>query len=203
MPDPTPAATLVPPVRLHPSGAGRPPRRLRRAVLLTAATVVLALVHPMPAGADPSGGSTVTVTVEGGALELTVSTEPTDLGSVKPTSDGTTVSGALGEVTVRDNRNAAAGATWVASVVATDFAAEQGQSIPASRISYTAGRIRGTGTVTLRANETGNLRRPRPAVTATGITGNNTARWTPTVHVHVPPGLLAGVYTGTITHSVA
>lgn len=176
---------------------------LRRAVLLTSAAVVLALAHPMSASAKPSGDSTVTITVEGGGLQLSVARAPADLGSVEPTGDGTTISGALGQVTVTDQRNAAPGSTWVASVVATDFEAEHGPAIPASQVSYTAGRIRGTGTATLEANDPHDLKRARAAVTATEITGNNTARWTPTVHVHVPPGLEPGVYTGTITHSVA
>ncbi len=40
-------------------------------------------------------------------------------------------------------------------------------------------------------------------VTATGITGNNSATWIPTIHVTVPGGTVAGVYTGAITHSVS
>lgn len=181
---------------------GRAPR-LRSAVLLTSAAVVLALVHPLPASADPSGDSTVTITVEGGSLELSVAKAPSSLGTVRSTDDGSTISGALGEVTVTDRRNAAPGSTWVASVVATDFVAERGSAIPASRVSYTAGAIKGTGIATLHANDPGNLEHARAAVTATQVSGNNTARWTPTVHVHVPPGLAPDVYTGTITHSVA
>ena len=41
-----------------------------------------------------------------------------------------------------------------------------------------------------------------PAVTATGITGDNSATWTPVISVAVPGGMAAGVYSGTITHSV-
>lgn len=172
-------------------------------VLATAAATLLALVHPLPAGADPGGDSTVTITVEGGALELTVARAPTNLGSVEATGDGTTVRGALGKVSVTDKRNAAPGSTWVASVVATDFRAKEGSPIPAGRVSYTAGTIKGTGVATLRANDPKNLKHAQAAVTATDVAGNNTATWTPTVHVHIPPGLAPGVYTGTITHSVA
>jgi len=40
------------------------------------------------------------------------------------------------------------------------------------------------------------------AVTATGITGDNSATWNPTINVAVPGGMAAGVYSATITHSV-
>jgi hypothetical protein len=39
-------------------------------------------------------------------------------------------------------------------------------------------------------------------VTATGITGDNTATWNPTIFVTLPDGMIAGVYSATITHSV-
>jgi hypothetical protein len=39
-------------------------------------------------------------------------------------------------------------------------------------------------------------------VTATGITGNNSATWNPTITVTVPGGMATGVYAATITHSV-
>jgi hypothetical protein len=40
-------------------------------------------------------------------------------------------------------------------------------------------------------------------VTASGITGDNSATWNPTIDVHIPGGVASGVYTGTITHSVS
>jgi hypothetical protein len=42
-----------------------------------------------------------------------------------------------------------------------------------------------------------------PVVTASEITGDNTATWSPTIRVSLPSGMAAGVYTGTITHSVS
>lgn len=41
-----------------------------------------------------------------------------------------------------------------------------------------------------------------PVVTASGISGDNTATWTPTINIAVPGGMAAGVYTATITHSI-
>jgi hypothetical protein len=52
------------------------------------------------------------------------------------------------------------------------------------------------------ANNPGNLTGASPAVTATGITGDNSATWNPTINVAVPGGTVAAVYSATITHSV-
>ena len=41
------------------------------------------------------------------------------------------------------------------------------------------------------------------AVTASGTTGDNSATWNPKINVTVPGGMAAGVYFGTITHSVS
>ncbi len=41
-----------------------------------------------------------------------------------------------------------------------------------------------------------------PVVTATGITGDNSATWNPTITVTVPGGTVAGTYSAVITHSV-
>jgi hypothetical protein len=58
------------------------------------------------------------------------------------------------------------------------------------------------GTATYTANNPGNLTGVSSAITATGITGDNSATWTPTVSVFVAGGMAAGVYSATITHSV-
>jgi hypothetical protein len=69
-------------------------------------------------------------------------------------------------------------------------------------VSYTAGSITKTGTATYTANDPGNLTGASAAVTATGITGDNSATWTPTINVAVAGGTIATTYTATITHSV-
>lgn len=174
-----------------------------RLLATVGAAAVLAFVHPLPAMAGPSEEeSNVSVTIEGGALEITVAGAPRSLGTARGTTGGATISGELGQVKVTDLRNAPAGSGWVASVVSTDFTPEDGPSIPASKVSYTAGKIEKDGTATYTAGDPDNLRRTRPAVTATEVSGNNTARWTPTIHVKIPAGQAAGVYAGTITHSV-
>jgi hypothetical protein len=113
-----------------------------------------------------------------------------------------TLSGALGQVQVTDARSAAAGSGWVTSVIATAFTPSAGPAIPASNVSYTAGAITKVGTATYTANDPTGMAGVSAAVTATGITGDNSATWNPTISVFVAGGMAAGVYSATITHSV-
>jgi hypothetical protein len=69
-------------------------------------------------------------------------------------------------------------------------------------VGYTVGAIAQVGTATYTANDPGNLTGVAPVVTATGITGDNSATWTPTIGVAVPGGMAANIYSATITHSV-
>ena len=78
-----------------------------------------------------------------------------------------------------------------------------GPAIAASAVGYTAGTITKVGTATYTANDPADLTGVAPAVTATGITGDNSATWNPTINVAVPGGMAAGVYSATITHSVS
>jgi hypothetical protein len=172
-----------------------------RRLLLAGAASVLMLGIAFPASAD-SGSSTATVTVLGGALSITVPVDAGSLGSRVNTVGGGTISGSLGQVQVSDARSAAAGSSWVASVISTAFTPPAGPTIPASAVGYTAGSITKTGTATYVANNPANLTGAVAAVTASGITGDNSATWNPTINVAVPGGTLAGVYSATITHSV-
>ena len=163
---------------------------------------LLTLGAPVFAAADDDDTSTVEVTVVGGELEISVKSATKNLGTVENTPDGTIVTGSLGEVTVRDNRSAPEGSSWVATAVATELKPKKGRGISAGNIRYSAGTVDKQGTCTIRASESVTLNRPRPVVTASEISGNNVASWTPTIAVKLPPGLVAGKYTGTITHSV-
>src|SRR3990170_3591603 len=155
----------------------------------------------VPASAAP-GDTTATVTITGGSLSITVPTSAGNLGSRANTVAGGTISGPLGSVQVNDARSAAAGSGWVASVISTAFTPPSGPAIAASAVSYSAGTITKLGTATYTANNPPNLTGVAPAVTATGITGDNSATWNPTITVAVPGGMAANVYSATITHSV-
>jgi len=168
----------------------------------SAAAALLGLAAALPASADTSGPTTATVTVTGGALAITGPATAGSLGSRANTVLGGMISGPLGEVQVNDARSPAAGSGWVASVISTAFTPPAGPAIPASNVSYTAGSIVKIGTATYTANDPNNLTGVSPVVTATGITLDNSATWNPTIHVAVPGGMAAGVYSATITHSV-
>jgi hypothetical protein len=164
--------------------------------------MMLILAIALPISAVAAGDSAATITVQGGFLSITVPPNAGNLGTRSNTVNGGTISGALGQVQVNDARSAAAGSGWVASVISTAFTPPAGPAIAASAVSYSVGTITKVGTATYTANDPGNLTGVSPAVTATGITGDNSATWNPTVTVTVPGGMAAGVYSATITHSV-
>jgi hypothetical protein len=176
---------------------------MKRAPLQLAACGVLALalssVTGSALGAEPTSA---TVTVTGGALTITVPTDAGSLGSRANSVQGGPISGQLGQVQVNDARSAAAGSGWVASVISTAFTPPSGPAIAASAVSYDAGTVVKVGTATYTANNPQNLTGVAPAVTATGITGDNSATWNPTITVLIPGGMAANVYSATITHSV-
>ena len=168
-------------------------------VLVALSTGVVALVLAAPASADPTS---VSVTVTGGDLSITVPVDAGSLGSKANTVQGGTISGPLGVVQVNDARSAIAGSGWITSAISTALTPTAGPTIGAASIGYTAGAITKVGTATYTANNPPDLTGVAPVVTATGITGDNSATWNPTINVFVSGGHAAGTYTGTITHSV-
>jgi hypothetical protein len=173
----------------------------KRALLVVIAVGMFAFGIAVPASAV-AGASTATITVSGGVLAISVPTDAGNLGSRPDSVDGGTISGPLGQVQVSDARSAAAGSGWVASVISSAFTPPAGPAIPASAVGYTAGPITKVGTATYTANDPGDLTAVVAAVTATGITGDNSATWNPTITVTVAGGMAAGIYSATITHSV-
>jgi hypothetical protein len=171
-------------------------------LITSALTGMLVFGLTVPAFASPPGATGATIAVTGGTLAISVPTGTVDLGTRADTVGGGTVSGQLGEVQVTDARGAPAGSGWVASVISTAFTPSAGPAIPASDVSYAAGSITKVGTATYTANDPSDLTGVRPTITATGITGDNSATWDPTISVTVPGGMAPGVYSATITHSV-
>ena len=175
----------------------------------TATPAVLALsASPDQAGPGLPEATSVTFTVTTGTLTITApATVP--LGSGAP---GTTISGLVGPVTVTDNR-ALLTAAWTATASATSWTTGGGspaETIPVTDVGYVVGGITTTGTITTAATD-------RPAGTAAGDfsgtaqtvvagtagVGDNTATWNPALSVAVPPFVVGGAYTGTLTHSVS
>lgn len=175
------------------------PRVSIRRSLTVSVAGALALGVALPAAASPT---TASVEITGGSLSISAPASAGSLGTTANTVEGTTISGPLGQVQVNDARSAPAGSGWVASVISTAFTPPAGPTIAASAVGYTAGVIAKVGTATYTANDPADLTAVSPAVTASGITGDNSATWTPTINVAVPGGMAAGVYSATITHSV-
>ena len=174
-------------------------RKSKSALLLASAAGIVLLALPGPASAAETLAK---ITVTGGSLSITAPATAGTLGSRAATVLGGTISGSLGEVQVNDARAAAAGSGWVATVISSTFTATGG-TIAASDVGYTAGPITKVGTATYTANDPTNLTGASAAVTATGITGNNSASWNPTINIFVAGTMPAATYSGTITHSVS
>jgi hypothetical protein len=172
-----------------------------RHLLLATAAGMLTVGTALPASALP-GDTSTSISVTSGFLSITVPTTAGSLGTRANTVPGGTISGAMGQVQVNDARSAIAGSGWVASAISTAFTPPSGPAIAASAVSYAAGAITKVGTATYTANDPPDLTGVAPVVTATGITGDNSATWNPMINVLVPGGMVAGVYSAMITHSV-
>jgi ice-binding like protein/Big-like domain-containing protein len=154
------------------------------------------------AGVTLASNIITTPAATGGILAITVPAGPVNLGTFAYAATEHTISGLLGSVQVDDTRGGSAVTGWVVSVAATAFT----PLIAASSVSYSAGsitQIRGAANYT--GYSPGDLSGAVPAVMYTGSSGDNAAAttWNPTIFVIVPGGAVAGVYTSTITHSVA
>jgi hypothetical protein len=117
-------------------------------------------------------------------------------------ASASTISGQLGVVTVTDQRGGAT--SWVASVIVTAFTPTTGPAVTAvaaDKVSYAAGVITQVG-VTATKPTTTDLTGVSPVVNGSS-TGLSTASWNPTISVVLPANAAPGVYTATITHSVA
>lgn len=176
-------------------------RTQTRRLVLAAASGLLTLGLVLPASAATSGITPTSLDVTGGAISITVPTGPVDLGTTVNSVQGSTIVGALGEVQVEDARGAPAGSAWVATAISTAFT-PAGATIAASFVGYTAGPITQVGTAVYAANNPTDLTGAVAVVSASGITGVNSATWTPNIDIRVPGGAIVGEYTGTITHSV-
>lgn len=125
-----------------------------------------------------------------------------NLGSGAP---GTTISGALGVVSVIDDR-ALLSASWTVTASSTGWTTGSGtgpETIPASDVGYDPGTITTTGTITATGTPITLSGTATPVVTGTDGVGDNTATWDPTISVAVPGTAVGGVYTGTLTQSVS
>jgi hypothetical protein len=174
----------------------RPAMRFK---FLAVATLVIGLTLGASAQAEAVGSPTVTTfTLTGGVLAITPTTAAVLSGSAPGAAS---VSGSLGLVTVADARGVTT--PWVASVSSTTFTGP-GPTV-STGISYNAGAITIVlGVPTIPASVATTLTTTAASVVApTSISGINTVAWNPVLTVSLPSTALAGLYTGTLTTSVA
>jgi hypothetical protein len=164
-------------------------------LLLAVALTTIVAATALPAGAVTPTSFTLTA----GALSISAPTSGVSLGSQVAATSSSTISGPLGTVTVSDQRGGVT--SWTASVISSAFTPPAGPADPASNISYAAGTITAAGVVAT-AVSASDLTGVTTVVTgASG--GISTATWNPTISVLVPANLAPGIYSATITHSVA
>ena len=174
---------------------------------VTGAVTAIPLSIQQCNGSANGGGSNVTCSAAvgddfaaPGVLSISVPTGPVSFGSQLAVTTSSTMSGALGVVTVSDQRGGTT--TWPASAISGPFAAAVGPDDPASNLSYAAGTITVSADVVATAVAAADLSGESTVVTGSS-TGLSTASWNPTITVIVPPNFAPGVYSATITHSVA
>jgi hypothetical protein len=174
----------------------------RKSGTIIAVLSAFAAFTALAAGAAlPAAAATPTsFTLTSGTLSISAPTISVSLGSEVASILQTTMSGQLGSVTVSDQRGGTT--TWTASVISTAFTPTAGPADPASNVSYAAGPLADSATVVATAANATDLTGVSTVVTGAS-TGISTATWDPTISVIVPADYAPGVYTATITHSVA
>jgi hypothetical protein len=175
---------------------------MRKTLLVAASAATLTLGLATPAMAATTGDTTVNFTLTGGLLSVTVPASAT-LGSAL-TGGVATPSGALGVVTVADGRGGVA--AWTATVTTTSFTSAENIGLPVlpAGVSYAPGSpTASTGIAIFTPGIAGAIGATKAAIVTTGVSGNNSLSWNPTITVAVPASAIVGTYSGTITHSVA
>ena len=181
--------------------------RKQLAALVIAGTALAGVVVAPGAQAAPTGTTSTSFELTGGALGVTVPASATLTGAATNVL-AQAITGSLGTTTVTDARGALV-AAWTTSVSSTDFVTgtaprEAAQIVPSTEVDYTTGLATATsGVITATPGlVTQDLSAARTAMVGAGV-GNNSVSWAPSLTVNVPAGNVAGTYSGTITHSVA
>ena len=168
------------------------------AAALAGSAVIAGFAMPSQAATD------ATFEIQGGLLNIVEPASTVDLGAVAAGSSSLT--GALGDVTVNDDRGLLA-PIWTATVSSTDFVtgtATAAETVTTANITYASGvgtALPGEIGVFVPLAATA-LSAPQTAGAWTG-TGVNHVTWNPTLVFTLQTEQTAGVYSGTVTHSVA
>ena len=180
-----------------------------RKALLLGVTAVAAATAAL--GSAPAEATSVTFTLSGGALSVA---QPSGTASITGGGlaglAGSAITGTLGSTTVTDSRGGITG--WSSTIAqTTPFtngtttipAANTKAWIPALSISTTGVSLVSSGLYLTQLTGLSLTSSPQTLVTATGVLGNNTATFNPSIAVTVPGDATAGDYTGVITQTVS
>jgi hypothetical protein len=168
-------------------------------------TAIIAVATLAMAAPSRAADTVTTFVVLPGSLSISAPALTVDLGSTAP---GGTLTTQLGAVAVTDTRGD--GGTWTATVSSSSFTSGL-NTIANTALKYWSGAetaSTGTGGLLtpghLTSSDAQVLSASRTAFGRSGDgTGANSATWNPTVVIKVPATATAGLYAGTITHSVA
>lgn len=161
-----------------------------------------------PASAATSGSTIATFTITAGTLDIVVPASTVALGTGTINTGALTASATLGSVSVTDNRGALLG-NWTTGVSSTSFVtgtSTANETVAASAIAYSSGTATatsGSGAFTPGLLTTLAPTAPRGTAGSYAGVGNNSATWNPTLTFTLGAQQVAGLYTGTVTHSVA
>lgn len=187
---------------------------MRKSLLAVPAVASLALAA---LSAQPADAQSVTFTLTGSVLAIAEPSAPAALtGGALAGLTGNQISGPLGTTVVTDQRGGVLG--WSSKIAgdANGFNNAVGTTpatttIPASAASAwvptTALTTTGVSVVTAGTHVTQATGLPlsttaQNLVTATGVVGNNTATFTPSIAITIPSNATAGDYSGIVTQTV-
>jgi hypothetical protein len=159
-----------------------------------------------PAQAANSGSTITTFAITGGALNITVPASTVALNTGTVNAGAATAAGQLGSVTVADTRGALVN-SWTTTVSSTTFVtggASADETVAVANIAYSSGAATAhTGLGAFVPGILVNGTVPGTGGSHTGLAGNTSTTWNPTLTFTLLSSQVAGTYTGTITHSVA
>ncbi|RRQ28093.1 hypothetical protein DK926_09395 [Rhodococcus sp. Eu-32] len=171
---------------------------MRKSLFATVAVSGALAAAVIAPGVSNAADTVVTFTVAGGALNITAPASQT------LTVTGNQATGSITPVVVSDQRRGING--WTASAISTAFTkpAPDPATIPATAVTYQGSLPAVTGVAVVTPSLLPVVLDTNKNVqVATAVIGANTATWNGAVTVTLPSDVVAGVYTGTITHSVA
>ena len=169
------------------------------------AIVVIALIAFLPGSYMAQAGTTTTlqfvVNPYTGGLSINVPGAG-NLGSLDSPDTVTVVTAQLDTVTVTDTRREVPVRTWTVNAVSTDLLTGS-DSLTARTIGYAAGTptiLSGLAGVTEYTKS--DLHTSVIVQTGATSTGNHVVSWRPILSIAIKDRQLAGMYSGTLTHSV-